>query len=172
MTRNWPGRPGTATSSRQLLVPRSSAANTGSSSGCGAALRRPAAHGPAGRDPARERSAAGAAPAGAAGALEAEPPPVGRRPAVARKNLAAAPALAPLLALGRGCCRLSAPKPAAWRACRRRRRFRHGQQRPPDAPASGAPAPVSRSSTLFSFLRRANRNRTLQALSFFSCRRQ
>ena len=37
MTRNWPGRVGTATSSRQLLVPRSSAANTGSSSNCGQA---------------------------------------------------------------------------------------------------------------------------------------
>ena len=49
MTRNWPGRVGTATSSRQLLVPRSSAAKTGMFAGRRPAGERRASGGGAGR---------------------------------------------------------------------------------------------------------------------------
>ena len=82
MTRNWPGRVGTATSSRQLLVPRSSAAKTGSSS---TAAR------PAGGAGVGERLAGGSTRAGSCarrcrtGAATARPAPRQRRHGRARK---------------------------------------------------------------------------------------
>ena len=98
MTRNWPGRVGTATSSRQLLVPRSSAAKTGCSSGRARPEGWRRRRGNLRVDPVvldcRRRARAASAlrrPHGAA-------PDGNRRDAVAREHLAAAPALAPLLA--------------------------------------------------------------------------
>ncbi|CCV13159.1 hypothetical protein MESS4_520071 [Mesorhizobium sp. STM 4661] len=71
MTRNWPWRVGTATSSRQLLVPRSSAANTGSS--CSGGRRSSGLAGEAeGKGAASAGWLAGALAAGADGILAIE----------------------------------------------------------------------------------------------------
>ena len=156
-TRNWPGRVGTATSSRQLLVPRSSAAKTGCSSG----RTRPEGWRGGGAICASillcwiagARSPAGAAPAAARCARR------NRRDAVACENLAAAPSLAPLLA-----SRSVVGSVARFlvRARCRPKRGRHDRhcsgftgRRSADAPPDGEP-PLSGSCTFYSFMRRAN----------------